>query len=56
MKTTQINLRIEKNKLNKLKQLARLLSVKRKENVLYTDLVRDGIDVVLKKHSDLLED
>ena len=48
METIQINLRIEKEKLEKLKQLARILSVKQKKDICYTDLVRDGIDMILK--------
>lgn len=48
-KTVQINLRIEEEKLKSLKHLAHLLSLEQGKDVLYTDLVREGIDIVLKK-------
>jgi len=35
--------------------LARILSVKKDKDILYTDLAREGIDVILKKYSNLLE-
>ena len=53
--TIQVNFRISQKQLKQLKRLARILSVKKDKDILYTDLAREGIDVILKKYSNLLE-
>lgn len=45
----QINFRIDKRQLKLLKQLAREKSFKEKQDVLYTDLIREAITSLLKK-------